>query len=154
MDKKLVLIPIAIVVIVFAGAYFYSQFIIQDASKVIARSLNVLEYQIDTSPYEFFIVCEVENPSDSSLTVSFGLSVYFGDRLFSSFESGVMGIQPHSSRTFELMTILESVKIEELSAGFYDGPMRVTGSLSAKGVGFIFPVTAVQSFDVHTMMQN
>ena len=154
MDKKLVVIPIVIVVILVAGIYLYSQSKIQDASKAVARSLNVQEYQIDTSPYEFFMICEVENPTDSSLTLSFGLNVYFGDQLFTSLESQAMSIQPHSSRVFELNTALENAKIEELSAGIYDGPMRVTGILSANGVGFVFPVTVIQSFDIHMMTQN
>jgi LEA14-like dessication related protein len=154
MDKKLVIIPIAIIVILVAGVYFYSQFKIQDASKAVARSLNVREYQIDTSPYEFFMICEVENPTDSHLTLSFELNMYFGDKLFTYLESDAMIIQPHSSRLFELNTALEKVKIEELSAGHYDGPMRVTGSMSANGVGLVFPVTVVQSFDIHEMMQN
>ena len=154
MDKKLVIIPIVIVVILVAGIYLYSKFKIQDASKAVARSLNVWEYQIDTSPYEFFMIFEIENPTDSSLTLSFGLNVYFGDHLFTYLESSAMSIQPHSSRVFELNTALENVKIEELSTGFYDGPMRVTGSLSANGIGFVFPVTVVQSFDIHEMMQN
>jgi len=153
MDKRILLVPIVIIVLV-AGIYLYSQFKIDDASKAITSSLQVLEYQINTHPYEFFMVCEVENPDDLSLTLSFDLSVYFGDRLFSSFEADVMGIQPHSSRTFELGTALDSVKIEELNAGFYDGPMRVTGSMSVKGVGFVFPVTVEQSFDIQTMMHH
>lgn len=153
MDKKIVLVPIVIIVIV-AGIYLYSQFKIDDTSKAIARSLQVREYQINTHPYEFFMVCEVENPSDSSLALSFDLSVYFGDRVFTSLESEIMGIQQHSSRTFELMTALDGRTIEELSAGSYDGPMRVTGSVSVKGVGFVFPVTVEQSFDIHTMTHN
>ncbi len=153
MDKKLLFIPIVIIVIV-AGIYLYSQFKIQDASKDIKRSLHVLEYQINTQPYEFFMVFEVENPNDSPLTLSFDLSVYFGDRFFSSFESEVMGIQPHSPLTFELMTVLDSIKLEELNSGLYDGPMRVMGSLSVKGIGFLFPVTVEQSFDIQTMMYN